>query len=302
MIVQNYKKHLRFLAQGYSTLLLSSKFYSQYDEIIEYFDKSLKLNLSEENSDHLLRQINKHKIDIVIIDFTENEELALDFYNILLQSKLKLLILPILQRDFSPKLLCVVESSEGVLFEGFTSESLKNRLSTLLSLFYMLKSVGRRELKIDSGSLEMGMGLEEFFDIYEGSSLFIVDELVSLNRLLRSGDLNSWLIEKVAQKLLEIADIFEKNRDIQVLAPIFKELAIYLQELDFTTIEPEALAAFDYLCAIIDDTNSYIMDMFVDRVFKDTYIVEHSLENNIEFMKNVLESKEDENDGELEFF
>ena len=238
----------------------------------------------------------------MILDFTDNEELALYFYDKLLTSKLKLLILPIVRKDFSTKMVSIVDDAESILFEDFSVESLKNRLSTLLSLFYMVKSIGRRELKIDSGSLEMSMSLDEFFDTYEGSSLFIVDELVSLNKLLRSGAVNLWVVEKIAHKLLEIAEIFEKNREIKDLAPIFQRLGIYLDELNVLAIEPEGLAAFDYLCAIIDDTNSYIMDMFVDRVFKDVYIVEHSLENNIEFMKNALESKTDETEGDLEFF
>jgi len=80
-------------------------------------------------------------------------------------------------------------------------------------------------------------------------------------------------------------------------------LSIYLKELDISKIKPRSLYAFDYICELLDDTNSYIMDMFVDRVFKDTYIVKHSLENNIEYVKNILASQEEEeDDSDLEFF
>jgi len=74
-----------------------------------------------------------------------------------------------------------------------------------------------------------------------------------------------------------------------------------LNTLDLSLIEPSSLHAFDYLCAIIDDTNAYMMEMFVDRVFKDVYIFQHSFENNLRFMKDAIMLNEND-ESELEFF
>jgi len=301
MITENHSNYLKFLAQGYNTLLVSSKHYSAYDEAAEFFDTSIQRNMMSEELDNLTLSLINNHIDIVILDFTQDETLAMQFYKKIKEYESRIVVIAILSHANITNMYDLIDQFDSILFEGFNIYQLKDKLFTQLSLFYTIKSVGRRDVKIDSGSSEMEYTLEEFFDMYEGSSLFIVDELMALNKSLKSGDLNPQLIEKIAQKLLEISDTFSKNSEISDLSPIFKELSEYLSELDFSMIRPESLYAFDYICAIIDDTNAYIMDMFVDRVFKDTYIIKHSLENNIKFMKNSLESV-DEDESELEFF
>jgi hypothetical protein len=44
------------------------------------------------------------------------------------------------------------------------------------------------------------------------------------------------------------------------------------------------------------------MDMFVDRIIQDVYVFEHSLENNIEFMKINLFPGDAPDTSELDFF
>ncbi len=44
------------------------------------------------------------------------------------------------------------------------------------------------------------------------------------------------------------------------------------------------------------------MEMFVDRIFRDVYVFQDSMQSNIEFMENKLKGKEDEDEGELDFF
>ena len=302
MITKNHSNYLKFLAQGYNTLLLSSNHYDEYDAVSDYFDASIQRKLIEEELENLTLTIMNNYIDIVILDFTDDYDLALKFYETVTNYESRITLIALFPHKCTNNMVALMEEADGVLFEDFSIYQLKDKLVAQLSIFYTIKSIGRREIKIDSGSQEMGMNLDEFFDMYEGSSLFIVDELVALNKSLKSGDLNPQLIEKISQKLMEISDIFAKNSEISDIASIFKDLSIYLKELDLSTIKPESLYAFDYICAILDDTSNYIMDMFVDRVFKDTYIVQHSLQNNITFVKNILESHEDEDNSNLEFF
>jgi len=303
MITKNHSNYLKFLAQGYNALLVSSNHYSSYDEATEFFDASIQRNMSSDELDNLsLSLINNH-IDIVVLDCTKDEALAVQFYEKIREYESRIVVIAILSHDNTKNMYNLIDKFDSILFEGFDIYQLKDKLFTQLSLFYAIKSIGRRDVKIDSGSSEIQLSLDEFFDMYEGSSLFIVDELMALNKSLKSGDLNPELIKKISQKLLEISDNFSKNSEISDLSPIFKDFSEYLIDLDFATIKPESLHAFDYICAIIDDTNAYIMDMFVDRVFKDTYIVKHSLENNIKFMKDSLESLDiSEDESEVEFF
>ena len=99
-----------------------------------------------------------------------------------------------------------------------------------------------------------------------------------------------------------MANIFSKSEQTSSVTPIYKELATYLRELDLESINPENIKGFSYLSAILQDVSIYLMDMFVDRIFKDVYIFEHSLENNIDFLKNELRGSGEEDAGELEFF
>ena len=305
MTTKNHSNYLKFLAQGYNTLLLSSKHFDEYDSIIEYFDAAIQRSLSEEELENVTLSIMNNHIDIIILDFTTDYDLALKFYETIKNYESRIAVIALFRPKCTNEMLALMEEVDGILFEGFSAYQLKDKLFNQLSLFYTIKSVGRREIKIGSGSVKTGIDLDEFFDMYEGTSLFIVDELVGFNKSLRSGDLSPELIEKISQKLMEISDIFTKNSEISDISDIFKDLSIYLKELDISKIKPRSLYAFDYICELLDDTNNYIMDMFVDRVFKDTYIVKHSLENNIEYVKNILASQEEEEEddsSDLEFF
>ena len=302
MITKQHSHYLKFLAQGYKTLLISSENYSAYDHVGQYFDLSIQRDLSETELDNAVVTLMNNHIDIVLLDFTTNPTLAASFFEKFQAYESRLVVMGIFQNQSLECDKKLFVKLDAMLFKDFEVEQLKGKLFKELSLFYTIKSVSRRDNKIDAGRHETDMSLDEFFDIYEGSSLFIVDELISLNKSLKSGELSSELIRAIVERLLEIADTFGRNPQTADLDNVFKDFALYLKDLDFSKIEPKYLYALDYICAIIDDTNEYIMDMFVDRVFKDTYIVQHSLENNIEFIKNILSTQKSEDKSELEFF
>ncbi|MDY0116536.1 MAG: hypothetical protein RBR59_03040 [Sulfurimonadaceae bacterium] len=302
MITKQHSHYLKFLAQGYKTLLISSENYTAYDEISKYFDLSIQRNLNADELGNVSLTFMNNEIDIVILDFTIDYLLASQFFEKIQNHESRLVILGIFDNKKCELDCSLLGKLDAILFNDFSIEQLKGKLFKELSLFYTIKSVSRRDNKIISGVHEIDMSLDEFFDMYEGSSLFIVDELIDLNKLLKSGELSTELINSIADKLFEIADTFGRNAKTADFSDVFRDFASYLKDLDFTKIEPKYLYALDYICAIIDDTNEYIMDMFVDRVLKDTYIVKHSLENNIEFIKNILSSYKNEDKSELEFF
>ena len=108
---------------------------------------------------------------------------------------------------------------------------------------------------------------------------------------------------KIAQELDEVANIFSNNKHTISVTIIYENLASYLRNLDLETIEAQNLSGFTYLSEILDDVSLYLINMFVDRIFKDIYVFEQSLINNIEFMKNKLLGIDEDNDeSELEFF
>lgn len=302
MITKQHSHYLKFLASGYHILLLSTKHYDSFDAIADSFSVAVQRVINEDEYDNLTTTLMNNKIDIVLLDFTEQRAEAKRFLEKIAAYESRIVVIAIMPRDLECDQIELLEDIDGILLEGFDIYKLKDKIFTQLSLFYTIKSIGRREYKIESGSLEADTDLDEFFDLYEGNTLFIVDELVALNKLMKNGELSKELLEQIAQKLEELAEIFSKNSKVADLEEIFTELALFLKKLDLNTIAPASLYAFDYICAIIDDTNEYVMDLFVDRVFKDIKLVQYSLKDNIIFMQNALGTVQKNATGELEFF
>jgi len=196
---------------------------------------------------------------------------------------------------------CSIQRSDNIIFDTFSEEKLKGKLAEMLSVFYTILSIGRRDISLKSGLSNID-DLGDFLDMYEGSSLFIVDELIELNQQLKDGELSKDLLDEIAKKSFETADIFYKNKQLKEVSPIFNNLGNFLNDLDLSTLEPSSLKAFDYLILLIDDLNKNLMDIFVDRIFQDVHLFEYSLENNIEFMKLNLYPTDNEDTSELDFF
>lgn len=301
MTTKQLSHYLEFLAQNYNILMLSNKSYKEYEEIETFFANGIQRNLHDSELENINITLMTNKIEIVILDSTENAAQAKLFYNALLNYNNRIVVVTIINRNINSEMLDLIESSDHIVFDTFSSNQLKGKLVQVLSVFYAVLSIGRRDIRLKSGSSDINT-LVNFLDLYEGSSLFIVDELIELNQELKAGELSKELLVTIGKKCYEIADIFSKNEMISAAAVYFKDLGDFLINLDLSAVKPSGLKAFDYLCYIINDLNKTLMDMFVDRIFQDVAIFEHSLENNIEFMKLNLFPEANEDKSQLDFF
>jgi response regulator RpfG family c-di-GMP phosphodiesterase len=303
MITKQHSHYLKFLAKGHNFLLLSDRHFVEFDNIRDEFNLGIQRVLNEDELDNLTNTLIQNNIDIVIVDFTMSTQLAIDMYNHIKSYNDRVVVIGILNSEILNSISSFLNKLDGLLFDNFTLQELKDKLFVNLSIFYAIKAIGVRDMKITSGSSKSNDELDKFFDTYEGQLLFVVDELVELNKSLKAGELSSELLNAVADNMLILADIFSKEEHINDVVGVFKDFAEYLKSLDLSKIDAQSLHAFDYLCAIVDDTNTYMMEMFVDRVFRDVYIFHHSFENNLGFMKSAISLKDEENDdSELEFF
>jgi hypothetical protein len=301
MTTKKHSHYLQFLAQNYHILLLSNKNYPVYDKAQKFFASATQRNLLDDELDNLNNTLLKHKIEVVILDATEDAAQAKRFYHALMSYNSRMVVLTIINKSVNADVLDLIEVSDNIVFEECTYEQLKGRLVQTLSVFYAILSIGRRDISIQSGSANVS-ALVNFLDLYEGSSLFIVDDLVELNQRLKAGELSRELLDEIGKKCFEIADIFSKHPLTETASSSFKELGDFLIHLELSSITPTALKAFDYLYEIISDLNKNLMDMFVDRIIQDVYVFEHSLENNIEFMKINLFPGDAPDTSELDFF
>jgi len=301
MITKQHSHYLKFLAKGHGALVISNRHFDQFDEVKDLFTLGIQRVLNNDEVDNLSNTLMQNSIDIIIIDFTQDIELAKKMYNAIVNYNERIVIIGITDNKSVNDISDLINKLDGLLFNSFSTAELKDKLFVNLSIFYAIKAVGVRDMKITSGSSTTSDELDKFFDIYEGQLLFIVDELIELNKSLKAGELSSEILLEVSDKIQILAEIFSKEDKISAVVDVFEDFSMYLRYLDLSEIEPSSLHAFNYLCALIDDTNTYMMEMFVDRVFKDVYIFQHSFENNLRFMKDAI-LLNDEDNSELEFF
>jgi len=301
MITKQHSHYLKFLAKGHNALVISNKHFKQFDDVQKLFKLFIQRVLNDDELDNLSNTIMQNEIKVIILDFTQDINLAKKIYKTISNYNERIVVIGIIDKKSISDIAELINQLDSLLFNPFTKEELKDKLFINLSIFYAIKAVGVRDMKITTGSSKTSDELDKFFDIYEGQLLFIVDELIELNESLKAGELSSEILLKVANKMQILAEIFSKEKKTSDIVDVFEDFVNYLKTLDLSNIEPSSLQAFDYLCALIDDINTYMMEMFVDRVFKDVYIFQHSFENNLKFMKDAM-LLNDEDDSELEFF
>jgi len=297
---KDYKNYLRFLAAEYNVLYIGEYSEQSFDEVLKFFKSSGKKNLNELELDNISLTLSKYDINLVIIDAKDNDRVTNDFYKAIRIYNEDIPIMLIFNPKKYKKLFEIVPLVDITVSRPMNTKLFYKRLFTVLSAPYTVKSISRRDMVLKQENVKEE-DIEEFFDTYQGSSIFISDDLADMVESLNNGELSKKLFKRIAKKLDEISDIFLKSKETSSVSPIYKELSTFLTEIDLNKIEPQNLKGFDYLSEILNDVSVYLLDMFVDRIFKDVYVFEHSLKSNIKFMENtILGNNEDE--GELDFF
>jgi len=296
---KNYGVYLEFLAAEYNILYIGQDSVEMYNKISAYFMSSAKRDINQVELENIALTLSKHNINIVILDSRGYDKIVEEFYKAIRKVDEDIYIVLIYNYKKYKDFFKIVPFVDITLNYPVDENLFYKKLFTVMSASYAMKSIGRREIVLKKEGVNEE-AIDRFFDIYEGSSLFIADELAEIVDSLGSGLLSKELFLLISKKLVEIEDIFTQNSQINSVAPIFKELSQYLKELDLDSIEAQNLKAFDYLSDILNDISIYLMDMFVDRIFKDVYVFEHSLKSNIDFMKITLAGNE--SNSEVDFF
>lgn len=295
---KTFSKYLPFLASENNILLLSDKSYKEYDGVCELFNDAIHRAMVKEELENINATLSHHLINIVLLDSDCGIEITRKFFDAIKAYDLKILIILIATLDAKNEIMPLIKDADATLFAPFTQEELNDKLFANLGLFYIVRSIGKRDIRLKKSSKQLET-LSVFLDKYEGSSLFIVDELNEISEALKAGELSKELLERIIKIMDDISLIFEKNSEVSSAAPVIKELTSFLNNLEIETLKPSALKAFDYLAATVDDIGHILTDMFVDRIIGDVYVFRDSLKSNIEFMESAFFSKED--DGDLEF-
>jgi len=202
MTTKQHSHYLKFLSKGHNILLLSDNHYEQFQEVSKHFMGGCQRNITEVELDNITSTLMSNKIDIVLFDFTKKSNLNDKFFDAIVSYNERIDILGILPTGEID--VAFVSKLDRFLIEPFSEEELRDNLFCILSVYYTIKSVSRREVHLVTGCSDVSDELEVFFDMYEGSSIFIVDELVEYNKALKSGELSVELLKNISKKFLEI--------------------------------------------------------------------------------------------------
>ena len=299
---KDYSKYLQFLAAECNVLYIGKDTEDMIDKAFVDFLSVSKVDINKE----ILKKINsiltKRHINLIIIDTKDNDSVAIDFYNAIKEFNDEILIMLIFDSNDCKQLSEIVSLVDTSISYPIDKNLFYKKLFTTLSCSYAINSIGRRDIILKQNKVTED-SIDKFFDTYEGSVLFIADDLMDMVNSLNDGNLTHNFLIDIADQLDKVAETFSKAKQTSSVSSIYKELSLYLRKLNLNEIEPKNLKGFNYLSEIISDVSVYLMDMFVDRIFKDVYIFEHSLKSNIEFMENALAgNNEDEDKSELDFF
>ena len=299
---KEYGKYLPFLASEHNILYIGKDSQDIYDETSEYFLSASKVDINIQILEKISAILTKRHINIVVFDAKDNNPLIVDFFMAINSFNEDIMTFLMFEPKEYKKLFDIIPYIDMSISYPIVKERFQKKLFTLLSRSYALNSIGRREITLKQKSVSED-SIDKFFDTYEGSAMFIADDLMGMIKNLNSGNLSHQFFVNIADKLDEVAFIFSKLQRTQSVTYIYEELASYLRNMQLEEINPQNLSAFNYLSEILSDVSIYLMDMFVDRIFKDVYLFKDSLDNNMNFMKNKLEGKSEDDDGsELEFF
>lgn len=298
---KDYSNYLQFLATEYNILYIGKSSEEIYDETSSYFMSASKIDINKEILNKINTILLKRHINIIVIDVQENDELAIDFYHAIRKFNDEILIMLMFNPKEYKKLFEIIPFVDATVSYPIDKDTFHKRLFTVLSRTYAMNSIGRRDIVLKQENVKEEESIDKFFDTYEGSSLFLADDLTDMVNELNAGNLTHQFFVNIANQLDKVAEIFSKTQQTKSVTPIYEDLATYLRKLDLQTIQPENLEGFTHLSNILSDVSFYLMDMFVDRIFKNVYVFEHSLQSNIMFMENRLNGKK-EDEGELSFF
>jgi len=296
-----YDEYLPFLAKNHGVLLLSNEHFEAFDAVKPLFSAALQRNITPSALEHISNTLIHSSIDLVILDTDMSQEMLESFVKKIKDYTKDIKTILVYDEKSSQQCFSVVQKCDLIVERNTCNALLVQKMFLLLSLDYTMQKLSQQAVVTSRKGEDHINDMDEFFDTYEGVALFLIEDLSSLCKSMRDGELSDELIMQSSVKLNDIAEIFSHHDRMKSIQPILQDLAVFLKNLDLSTLEPSSLKGFDYLVAILDDVSSALLNIFVDRIFTDVYIIEHSLENNIDFMENALMNVND-NSSELDFF
>ena len=298
-MTRNILNKINFLTSD-STILVIGELENNLRQVIENTFKKKEYYDFTGNSFEILNNNLYERFDIIIFIFNVNS------YKYFEENMIKVPdnSIFIIDENLYEKVKQNINLLYSLLINPISDEILLNKIYGLLSIketTNLLKTKEKIFNKYQNNS--ENKHIDEFLEVHSGSIIFINDDLNEKLDSLNNLEISQELFSQIALSLTQLSNILKEEDNLKYLASLFADFALFLDELNLKSIKPSNYEAFDYLTKIIEDITLYLNELFVYKLFKDTKIIEDSLKNNIEYLKNELQKENDTKDSNnLEFF
>lgn len=299
MIIHDYKIFLSLIAKKCNLLVFDDGLLlKEHKELLELFASYHYNSINEASVAALSNILITMSVDIVVI-CVQSAQVALSICKHVSSYDDTIAITVAFKYDNNELSQQISYTADTIVLLPSPSEVLYKKLSSALSVKLLMQEFSHT-LHTDKKFLDE-TGVDSFRDAYEDEMKIISEFLYAYVQRLEAGELNSELFYDIADKIEDTGEIFTYHHYTAHIKSIFDELAAFLRTYGFENVDVSTLEGFDYLIAILQDVRAYIENFFVQRVFSDVYVFEHSLHDSIRFMIRRLMHIKDK-PSEVEFF
>lgn len=295
------KTYLQFLADDKNLVVYSNESTEVYNEIFERFRNFCVLEISDTTVENTSSLLLDNRSDVVVI-FDNEDEVTISKLIGYIKDFSKDIDILFIAKEVKQEIRDSLNVVDGILFQPISVDDLYKALFGALTSLYTIKNIANTEKSLSRVAKPINVDeFDEFLDTWEGKIMFLSQDIDDIVSRFDSGELSNDLIYNCIEKSNEVGEIFRSTSYTKKVAPVFNELSTYLETIKIENINIKNVEGFEYLSRIMEDINVYIVEYFVDRIFKDVYVFKDSLLNNITFMENKLKGSIDD-DSELHFF
>ena len=295
------EKYLTHIIKDKNILLFSNKSFKRFKKLFDSFDLFLSNEINEHNINHLNNTLVNDDIDIVIVYANVDIKDVKTSCEIIKNAEKDIVLILILPNKYNSNYSEIINLADIVLIKPLKQVDISKKLFSCLNDKYALQTMKNRENSLRHLAKKGEKKLEPYLDTFEGEILLLSQELRSIVAALDNGELSQELLFEIYKKCEKISYIFEYYNYTKEVAPIFKDLSVYIKKLEIQDVDIKDIDGFEYLARILEDIDAYIIEYFVDRLFVDIQVFEYSLKDSIEFMKHKLDNIP-QKESSLEFF
>jgi hypothetical protein len=286
------KQYFPHVVKDVNILILGDDDLGEYDVVFEQFHKKLFQEITPHNVENLNSFVLENNIKMIILNTKENRsEIATTLKQTMLTQDVRIGICCNLENSIMNE--TVINMSDVIFTKASTADEL---LSKIYNILYVVSEVTHIEEKPTAKSA--------YKDAFEVDVMILSEELHKLSDRIDGGDISDEVFDALHKHISKVAQIVNgymmSSDTIKKFIQLFDK---FLQTFDKNKVSVENIEGFDYLARLVEDIAVFLEKYFVEKKFDDIYVVEDSLRNSFEFMRDKFAGKKASDDkSDLEFF